>query len=137
MVSNGMEVVTGNRDIAHFPTVRYAGHEAVNCHTLEGCRAEVSPAVRVQGRETHTFMGMVACREGLAAGHCSVETCLQDEGFWTSGSYSWETSISRITEDSHRDCRHSNPARCQWWHCQSAGGGSRFPRCEGRPTGHV
>ena len=32
----------------------------------------------VKGRETRTVVGMVARREGLAAGHCRMETCLQD-----------------------------------------------------------
>ena len=72
---------------------------------FRGLQAEVSPVVRVQGRETCTIVGMVTCREGLTAGHCRKETCPQDEG---SGPHSQETSISRLGEDSHRDCRHSS-----------------------------
>lgn len=38
----------------------------------------MSQGVGVKGRETHAVVRRVACRDGLAAGHCRVETCLQD-----------------------------------------------------------
>lgn len=54
-----MEMVTGNKEgIAHFLTLSCARHETVHCHISEGCRAQVSPGIRVKRRETHTVVGI-------------------------------------------------------------------------------